>query len=104
MNDTETIADEIDRVEKMSEQYVKEFDEQFHGEPYGLNSLNDEEHAMWFEQQLAKYPPEAFRTEDGQIIIGSAWVLMLPFTENGETEIRRYAKTRGIGSGAGGVN
>ena len=97
MNDKESIALEIDQVEMIAEQFVVEFGEQFQGEPYGLNSLSNEEHAVWFEQQVAKYPPEAFKTKDGMTIIGSAWVMMLPFTENGELEIRRYERTRGIG-------
>lgn len=90
------VQDTIDRVEVMAEQFVKEFDEQFSGQPYGLNSLTDEEHAAWFEQQVKAYPPEAFNTVDGQVVIGSPWVLMLPYTENGKAELRRYMKTRGI--------
>lgn len=102
MNDTESITDEIDRVEAMAKQYVREFGEQFSGEPYGLNSLTAEEHAAWYESMVNKYPPEAFRTADGRIIVGSPWVLMLPFTENGETETKRYMRTRGRQEAASG--
>lgn len=96
MNDTEAITKEIEDVAKIADQFVEEFDRQFNGTPYGLNSLTDEQHALWFESMVAKNPPEAFKTEDGQIIIGSPWVLMLPFTENGDEELKRYERTRGL--------
>jgi hypothetical protein len=91
------VKDVIDRVEALAEQFVVEFKEQFQGLAYGLNQLTDEQHAFWYEQQVAKYPPEVFKTKDGQMIVGSPWVLMLPFTTNGEAETRRYMKTRGVG-------
>lgn len=94
MNYQEEITDSLDRVEAKSEEWVANFDEQFPGQPYGLNSLTDEEHAVWFESQVAKWPPEAFRTKDGQVVVGSPWVIQLPFTENGDEELRRYMKTR----------
>ena len=100
MNDTKQIEDTLDRVEELAEQYKESFGEQFDGEPYGLNALTDEEHAAWFESWVRKFPPEAFKTKDGQIVIGSPWVLMLQFCENGEEELTRYNKTRGIGNGA----
>lgn len=100
MKDAEAIEDELDRVEELAEQYKKSFGEQFDGEPYGLNALTDEEHAFWFESWVKKYPPEAFKTKDGENIISSPWVLMLQYTENGAAEYERYNKTRGIGNGA----
>ena len=108
MNHAERVKDGIERVEAMAEQWSADFDAQFPGEPYGLNSLTDEEHAVWYEQQMAKYPPlEAFRytpkdlapgaVNPNPIIMGNAWILMLSHTENGEAETKRYLKTRAKG-------
>lgn len=93
MNDRTAIEDTLDRVEELSDQFKQSFAEQFDGEPYGLNALSDDEHAAWFESWVKKYPPEAFKTKDGEIVIGSPWVLMLSFTENGAAEFERYNKT-----------
>ena len=108
MNHKERVADGIKRVEDLAEQWGKDFDAQFPGEPYGLNSLTDEEHAIWYEQQMAKYPPvEVFNYKPKDLapgavnpqpqIVGNAWILMLAHTENGEAETKRYMRTRAKG-------
>lgn len=92
------IETEIELVDKLVDQFLEGLDRQNEAEPFGLNAMSDEEHAAWYEQQVAKSPPEAFKTKEGGIIIGSPWVLMLGFTENGETETKRYMRTRGLGA------
>lgn len=115
MNDTAQIKDTIDRVEALSEVFVTEFNEQFHGQPFGLHGLTAEQHVAWYEQNVGQYPPEVFVVSlkgldseakgrlrkllgrepiEGEYVVGSAWTLMLPLTENGEAETRRYLKEK----------
>lgn len=86
----ERIENEIKLVDKLVDQFLEGLERQNEAEPYGLNAMSDLEHQAWYEQQVAKSPPEAFKDKDGQIIVGSPWVLMLPYTENGESETKRY--------------
>lgn len=122
MNDTKQIKDTIDRVESLAQVFVDEFDEQFHGTPFGLHALKADQHILWYEENVAKYPPEVFVVSlkgldseakarlrkllgrepvEGEYVVGSAWTLMLPLTENGEAETRRYLreKTDVLGGG-----
>lgn len=115
MNDTAEIKDTIDRVESLAKVFIDEFDAQFHGTPFGLHALKAEEHVLWYEQNVAKYPPEVFVVSlkgldseakarlrkllgrdpvEGEYVVGSAWTLMLPLTTNGEAETRRYLREK----------
>lgn len=61
-------------------------------DPLGLERVSDEEFLVFFQQQMAAFPPETWDTPEGRVVTASPWVLMLSLVEGGDAWLKRVQR------------